>query len=219
MECASLLAIHTVARPLHRVEPIPRDEMAAWQKLFAEGALGEQKIILGWFFDFRRLTVALPENKFAAWSENIPSTLLAGKTTPHEPEQLIGRLGHLSTVVPMVHHFLSRLRDLHFRLRNRQYVTLTANCKKDGKERSGLEHHRLPSPIPCLLLRLVPRRVGRLQSGGFRVEIPRPSKSSFPGIKQPSGIHCCNYNSLGRHSCWPPPKRRLRSLHDRQHDC
>lgn len=109
MERASLLAIHSVARPLHHAEPITRDEMAAWSKLFAEGALEEQKIILGWLFDFRRLTAALPENKFVAWSTHISSMLNAGKVTPNELEQPIGRLGHLGTIIPTVHHFLSRL--------------------------------------------------------------------------------------------------------------
>ena len=131
MECASLLAIHATSRPIHQQEPLPRDEMAARQKLFAEGALEEQKIILGWLFDFRRLTIALPENKFVAWAENISSILATGKTNTKELEQLIGRLGHLSTVVPMIHHFLSRLRDLHFRSRKRRGVALTPNCMRD----------------------------------------------------------------------------------------
>ena len=99
MECASLLAIHATSQPIHQQEPLPRDEMAARQKLFAEGALEEWKIILGWLFDFRRLTIELLENKFVAWTDNIISILAAGKTTPQELKQVIGRLGHLSTVV------------------------------------------------------------------------------------------------------------------------
>ncbi len=71
MEHAIPLAIHATSRPLHQLEPIPRDEMIADQKFKAEGALEEQKTILGWFFDFRRLTVALPENKFVAWTDSI----------------------------------------------------------------------------------------------------------------------------------------------------
>ncbi len=115
MECASLLSIYAVSRPVHQQEPIPSDDMAAWQKLFAEGSLEEHKIILGWLFDFRRLTIKLPENKFVAWSDIISSILAAGISSPKELEQLIGQLGHLGTVVSMVHHFLSCLRDLHFR--------------------------------------------------------------------------------------------------------
>jgi hypothetical protein len=46
-----LLAIHMAARAVDHHEPIPRNEMAAKAKLSAEGALEEQKIILGWYFD------------------------------------------------------------------------------------------------------------------------------------------------------------------------
>jgi len=99
MECASLLTIHATSQPIHQQEPLPHDEMAARQKLFAEGALEERKIILEWLFDFRRRSIELPENKIVAWTDNIISILAAGKTTPQELKQVIGRLGHLSTVV------------------------------------------------------------------------------------------------------------------------
>ena len=46
MERVSLLTIHADSQPVLRPEPIPRDEMAAEQKLLAEGAFEEQKIIL-----------------------------------------------------------------------------------------------------------------------------------------------------------------------------
>jgi hypothetical protein len=68
MECAPLLAIQS-ARPVDHQDPIPRNEMAAKAKLSAEGALEEQKIILGWYFDLWRLTIPLPENKLIAWTE------------------------------------------------------------------------------------------------------------------------------------------------------
>jgi hypothetical protein len=50
--------------------------MAAKAKLSTEGALEEQKIILGWFFHLWRLTIALPENKLIPWTESINSMLL-----------------------------------------------------------------------------------------------------------------------------------------------
>jgi hypothetical protein len=128
---AITLAIHATSRPLHQHETIPRDEMISDQKFEAEGTLEEHKIILGWYFDFRRLIVALPENKFVAWSESIAQMLSTGKSTPHELEKLIGRLGHLSSIIPMVHHFLSRLRDLLFRSQNKRQAALTENCTKD----------------------------------------------------------------------------------------
>ena len=63
---ADLLAIHATARPKHPEEPIPREEMEARNKLAAEAGLEEEKIILGWHFDFCRLIISLPSNKFIA---------------------------------------------------------------------------------------------------------------------------------------------------------
>ena len=45
--------------------------MPALTKLAAEAGLEETKTILGWFFDFRRLLVSLPENKFLAWKKEV----------------------------------------------------------------------------------------------------------------------------------------------------
>ncbi len=71
LESAPLLAIHAAARPKHEAEPIPLEEMPALNKLAAEAGLEEIKIILGWFFDFRRLLVALPENKYVDGRERL----------------------------------------------------------------------------------------------------------------------------------------------------
>lgn len=91
---ASLLAIHTSARPLHPEEPIPREEMAALAKLLAEAGPEEVKTILGWLFNFRTLTVSLPDDKFIAWSNAIKKMQDDGKVAPKELETTIGRLTH-----------------------------------------------------------------------------------------------------------------------------
>ena len=109
---AILLAVYTAARPLHGDEPIPCKEMAALAKLLAEAGSKESKIILGWLWDFRRMMIFLPENKFIAWSEEIEKILKARKTMVKELEKNIGRWVHLGIILPQVHHFLSRLRDL-----------------------------------------------------------------------------------------------------------
>ena len=69
-------------------------------------------MILGWEFDFQRLEVALPKNKFIAWTTDVSQLLDNRTTTAKALESTIGRLGHLALVVPGVHHFLSRLREL-----------------------------------------------------------------------------------------------------------
>ena len=57
---AFLLAIFTAAREHHPVKPIPQEEMAALAKLLVEAGSSEEKIILGWKFNFRHLLDSLP---------------------------------------------------------------------------------------------------------------------------------------------------------------
>ena len=130
---AFLLAIFTAARERHPDEPVPREEMAARSKLLAEAGPSEEKIILGWKFDFRRLLGSLPHNKFVAWTDALEGILWAGRTTSKQLEENIGRLVHLGRIIPAVHHFLSRLRDLQKRAANRRTIKLTDDCQEDIK--------------------------------------------------------------------------------------
>ena len=106
-ERATLLAIDVTARPKHTSEPIPHEDFEARNKLSAEAGLEEQKTVLGWLIDTRRLLLSLPNNKFVAWTEILSSVLARGTTTAKEMESIIGRLGHIGMAVPFVHHFLS----------------------------------------------------------------------------------------------------------------
>ena len=42
------LAMHTVGRPVHKQEPIPRDDLLWFHKLYGEGKLEEVKVVTGW---------------------------------------------------------------------------------------------------------------------------------------------------------------------------
>ena len=130
LERAILLAIHVAARQKHPSEPIPGEEMAALAKLLAEAGAEEIKTILGWVFDFRRLLLSLPENKFVAWTSDIRSIIEQRTVKPKELESSIGRLVHLSLVIPHVHHFLSRLRGL---------LKWAQNCSKINVNATSLE--------------------------------------------------------------------------------
>ena len=89
-------------------------------------------IILGWLFNFRALQpLYCQTNKYIAWADNIDSILLTGKMTPNELEQLIGRLCHLGGAIPMIHHFLSCLRDFFFCLKHCQSIALMGSCRND----------------------------------------------------------------------------------------
>jgi hypothetical protein len=52
--------------------------------------LSEKKMILGWSFDFQRLLISLPENKFIAWTLTINKLLVDGSSTAKELESTIG---------------------------------------------------------------------------------------------------------------------------------
>jgi hypothetical protein len=60
LEAVIPLAIEVAACPNDANEPIPCKKMGAEYKLKVEGGLAETKVILGWHFNFRTLTVTLP---------------------------------------------------------------------------------------------------------------------------------------------------------------
>ena len=70
-------------------------------------------MIFGWEIDFHWLLVKLPENKFIAWTAAIMKMLKEGTSTAKNLETNIGSLVHLGMAIPFIHHFMSRLRDLH----------------------------------------------------------------------------------------------------------
>jgi hypothetical protein len=133
MESAPLLAVNVTSREVSELEPLPCDDMDAQNKLIAETGLTEQKIILGWSFDFCRMTISLPENQFRAYSKVISEIIDRGWTSKRELETNIGRWVHLGQIVPPVHHFLSRLCYLKQRAKNKRMIMVNKECNKDLK--------------------------------------------------------------------------------------
>jgi hypothetical protein len=101
LEAAIPLAIEVTARPNNENEPIPHEKMVAEEKLKAKGGLSETKIILGWLFNFRTLTVSLPEHKYIAWSNELKQLIRSRGTTKKQLESTIGRLGHVGYIIPV----------------------------------------------------------------------------------------------------------------------
>ncbi len=64
--------------------------MAAKKKLQAEAGLTEEKIILGWKWDFGLLIISLPFNKYSAWSANIMTMITAAEVSTISLESNIG---------------------------------------------------------------------------------------------------------------------------------
>jgi hypothetical protein len=142
-ERAPLLAINAFSWRIHKEEPIPYYDMAACHKLIAEGLMEESKMILGWKWDFWCLTISLPPNKFTAWTNDINKMIIEKKVTAKELESTIGRLTHVSLIIPTVHHFLSRLRELHHHAKynNRQSTNIPQICINNLKLMTNFLEH------------------------------------------------------------------------------
>jgi hypothetical protein len=65
---APLLGLTAVSREVSPFKPLPRNDMDAQAKLKAETRLTKTKVILGWLLIFWTMTIALPKNKFIAYS-------------------------------------------------------------------------------------------------------------------------------------------------------
>ena len=189
LERATLLAIHVVARQKHLSEPIPREEMAALAKLLAEAGAEEEKTILGWNFDFRQLLVLLPKNKFIAWSEAITKIMDEGKATAKDLERNIGRLVHLGMVLPFIHHFLSRLRQLQRRAENRRSIKVNETCMEDfrlmlfflEKAKQGVDLNQIAYRKPTKVYRSdsCPAGLGGYSHEGWAWRFYIPSELKF----------------------------------------
>ncbi|MGH7974512.1 MAG: hypothetical protein ACREBR_03205, partial [bacterium] len=108
---AVVLALHTMGRPVQLYEPIPRDDLLSFKKLFGEGRMEEIKVILGWEINSRRLTIALPKEKFSSWRHDIQMLCTSRHSTFKELDTLVGRLNHVGYIIPQARHFLNRIRS------------------------------------------------------------------------------------------------------------
>ena len=131
LERAPLLGLTMVSRKVSPFEPLPHDDMDARAKLKAETGLTEIQVILGWLLNFRTMTIALPENKFIAYSRAISEMIERGWTSKTELEQNIGQWVHLGQIIPFIHHFLSRLRFLLRRAEKKRTVVINETCIAD----------------------------------------------------------------------------------------
>ena len=101
--------------------------MDAHAKLKAENGLTETKIILGWLLNFCTLMIALPENKYIAYSTAISETIKCGWTTKAELERNIGQWVHIWRILPFIHHFLSNFNYFFGVYKTNEGVNWTSN--------------------------------------------------------------------------------------------
>ncbi len=95
----------------------------------AEGGLTKTKMILGWESKYQRLLISLPKNKLIAWTTGISQVLVERSTTSKQLESIIGQLGHLTLIMPSVHHFLRRLRKLQQPATHRRLLCISKTCQ------------------------------------------------------------------------------------------
>jgi len=119
------LSINSLARPLNENDPIPRHPMISQKKLLAEGRMDECKIILGWQINTRSLQISLPLDKHLKWIYQINSIISNKCVSSKQLESLIGRLNHMGSIIPMIRHFLSRLRNDFFRSSKSGWTSLS----------------------------------------------------------------------------------------------
>ncbi len=91
------LAINTVARPVHDLEPLPRKSIISQKKFLAKACFEENKIVLGWQLNTRSFIIHLPHKKKRSlvihhWFNNAIQIII-GKTAAFfrgtfEPRQL-----------------------------------------------------------------------------------------------------------------------------------
>ena len=93
-------------------------------KLATEAALEEEKLLLDWILNTRSLLISLPDNKFRTWSSSIRKIVSSKTSTFDELDSTLGRLTHISVIIPHMKHFMSRIRQEKKRARNRRKIKL-----------------------------------------------------------------------------------------------
>ena len=130
---AVAMAMFLVFRPLAKtLEAIARPDILSLRKMHAEGGLHELVTFLGWLIDTRRLTIALPEDKWLAYSKQIRACMAAHRISGKDLKTLVGRLNHVCFVIPDARHFMSRLRALERRAAaSNKFATLDDDTRAD----------------------------------------------------------------------------------------
>lgn len=117
-------------------EPLPRRENISEAKLLAEGFPSESHVFLGWLLNTRKLSLALPEDKFLSWNRDRSDKIKSRKATLKEIDTIVGRFYHSSYVVPLSRHFLNQIRfrlELCGKIKKGQHLSLTNDEVKDLK--------------------------------------------------------------------------------------
>ena len=83
--------------------------MLSFEKTLAEGSPEETKVVLGWEINSRTLRLRLTAEKLSSWTADIHALLQTPMVTFDQLATTIGRLNHVSYVIPTARAFLSHL--------------------------------------------------------------------------------------------------------------
>ena len=124
------LFLYLVFRPVHKNEPVERNDILSKAKLLAEGKLEEEKTFLGWKINTYSLRITLPSLKALKWLNEIDDLLNKKCVNQKDLESIIGKLNHAAFIIPLSRYFLNRLR---FKLKSisKSYPKPLARSEKD----------------------------------------------------------------------------------------
>jgi hypothetical protein len=127
------LAMHCTSRPhAGGAEPITRRGIILGQKLIAEGTPAEEHTVLGWLIETHLRQLKLSEDKFDAWMGDLMSLQISWVVTYEGINSLVGRLNHVTFLIPLAHHFLTRFRELTDRDKpQNQQITISKHLGLD----------------------------------------------------------------------------------------
>ena len=129
---AVVMALFLIFRLLAGLlERIQRPDLASIRKMIAEGGLSEIIIFLGWLIDTRHFTIAIPIEKYVAWSTSVTQTLGAKSVTYQTLSSLIGKLNHVCYIIPDARHFMNNLRQMESIARRKGKVKLSRRTLDD----------------------------------------------------------------------------------------
>ena len=118
---APCTVIHAMAHRTRGKTYLRRQDLISAEKNEAEGAPEEIKLCLGWEFNTRSLTIALPLHKYEAWDSQIESILKAKSVRYKLLESVLGRLENVAIIVKMFGHFLNNIRSLQIKATSSQH--------------------------------------------------------------------------------------------------
>ena len=176
LKAAVPLAVDVMSRKVAPMEPIPRSALLNKDKMSAEGALEETKIVLGWKLDTRRLMISLPDHKYEAWTGQIREILQTKRVTAKTLETVLGRLTNAASILPMARHFLPRLRFRQLTMEKYKKYTLNATLLADleiclkvlRKTNLGISMNAVSFRLPtiCYYEDACPQSLGGWNHGG-----------------------------------------------------